>query len=154
VDNIKEYVEDSLPSPLTKDPLEACLTHFGFEDFDTGLYIKEVHDLLETAASAEFHPWRVPKEPLPLTSSTPPVPSLESPPKPELKPLLDKLKYAFLGSNDTLPVIITSDLQKDQEDSLLEVLKEHEKAIRWTIADLKGIDPSICMHRIHLEEGA
>jgi hypothetical protein len=35
VDNIEEYVEDSLPSLLTDDPLEACLTHFGFEDFDT-----------------------------------------------------------------------------------------------------------------------
>jgi hypothetical protein len=86
VDNIEEYVEDSLPSLLTKDPLEACLTHFGFEDFDTDQYIEEVHDLLETAASAKFHPWRVPKEPLPLTSSTPPFPSLESPPKLELKP--------------------------------------------------------------------
>ena len=35
MDNIKEYVEDSLLSLLTNDPLEACLTHFGFEDFDT-----------------------------------------------------------------------------------------------------------------------
>jgi hypothetical protein len=89
-----------------------------------------------------------------LTSSTPHVLSLEFPPKLELKPLLDKLKYAFLGANDTLPVIIASNLQKDQEENLLEVLKEHKEAIRWTVADLKGIDPSICMHRIHLEEGA
>ena len=35
VDNIEEYVEDSLPSLLVDDSLEACLTHFGFEDFDT-----------------------------------------------------------------------------------------------------------------------
>jgi hypothetical protein len=35
LDNIEEYVEYSLLSLLTKDPLEACLTHFGFEDFDT-----------------------------------------------------------------------------------------------------------------------
>ena len=137
VDNIEEYVEDSLPSLLTKDLLEACLTHFGFEDFNTDQYIEEVHDLLETAVA-----------------SIPLVPSLESPPKLELKLLLDKLKYAFLGSNDTLPVIIASSLQKDQEDNLLEVLKEHKEAIGWTVADLKGIDPSICMHQIHLEEGA
>jgi hypothetical protein len=108
---------------------------------------------IKDSASADFHPWRLPKKPLPLTSSTSPVPSLESPPKLELKPLPDKLKYAFLGANDTLPVIIASDLQKDQEDNLLEVLKEHKIAIGWTVADLKGIDPSICMHRIHLEEG-
>jgi hypothetical protein len=110
VDHIEEYVEDSLPGLLAEDPLEACLAHFGFEDFDTDQYIDEVHELLETAASADFHPWRLPKEPLPLTSSTPPVPSLESPPKLELKPLPDKLKYAFLGANETLPVIIASDL--------------------------------------------
>jgi hypothetical protein len=154
VDHIEEYVEDSFPSFLTDDPLEACLAHFGFEDFDTDQYIEEVHELLETAASADFHPWRLPKEPLPLTSSTPPVPSLESPPKLELKPLPDKLKYAFLGANETLLVIIASDLQQDQEDNLLEVLKEHKEAIGWTVIDLKRIDPSICMHRIHLEEGA
>jgi hypothetical protein len=154
VDHIEEYVEDSLPGLLAEDPLKACLAHFGFEDFDTDQYIDEVHELLETAASADFHPWRLPKEPLPLTSSTPPVPSLESPPKLELKLLPDKLKYAFLGTNETLPVIIASDLQKDQEDNLLEVLKEHKEAIGWTVEDLKGIDPSICMHRIHLEEGA
>jgi hypothetical protein len=154
VDHIEEYVEDSLSGLLADDLLEACLAHFGFKDFNTDQYVEEVHDLLEIAASVDFHPCRLPKEPLPLTSSTPPVPSLESRLKLELKPLQDKLKYAFLGINDTLPVIIASDLQKDQEDNLLEVLKEHKEAIGWTVADLKGIDPSICMHRIHLEEGA
>jgi uncharacterized coiled-coil protein SlyX len=96
VNHIEEYVENSLPSLLADDLLEACLAHFGFEEFDMDQYIEEVHDLLETAASASFHPWRLPKEPLPLTSSTPPVPSLESPPKLELKPLPDKLKYALV----------------------------------------------------------
>jgi hypothetical protein len=65
VDNIEEYVEDSLPSLLADDPLKACLAHFGFEDFDTDQYVEEVHDLLETAASANFHPWKLPKEPCP-----------------------------------------------------------------------------------------
>jgi hypothetical protein len=106
VDDIEEYVEDSLPSLLADDSLEACLAHFGFVDFDIDQYVEKVHDLLKTTASADFHPWRLPKEPLPLTSSTPPVPSLESPSKLELKPLPDKLKYAFLSTNDSLPVII------------------------------------------------
>jgi hypothetical protein len=69
MDNIEKYVEDSLPSLLTKDPLEACLTHFSFEE--------EVNDLLDIAPRADFHQWRIPKESLPLTSSTPPVPSLK-----------------------------------------------------------------------------
>jgi hypothetical protein len=63
LDSIEEYVEDSLSSLLIKDPLEAYLTHFGFEDFDTDQYIEEVHDLLEKMANVDFHPCRVPKEP-------------------------------------------------------------------------------------------
>ena len=31
------------------------------------------------------------------------------------------------------------------------ILKEHKEAIGWSIADLKRIDPSICMHHIHFE---
>jgi hypothetical protein len=118
VDNIEEYVEDSLHCLLTRDSLEKSLTHFGSEDIHIDQYIDEVNALLDTASSADFHPWRIPKEPLPLTSSTPHVPSLQA-----------LLEYAFLGSNDTLPVINASDLQKDQEDSLSAVLKEHKEAI-------------------------
>ncbi|CAL8988450.1 unnamed protein product, partial [Prunus brigantina] len=38
------------------------------------------------------------------------------------------------------------------KDSLIEVLKEHKTALGWTIADIKGISPSMCMHRILMEE--
>ena len=37
---------------------------------------------------------------------------------------------------------------------LLDVLKEHKWAIRWTIADIKGINPVDCLHYIHLNENA
>ena len=40
-------------------------------------------------------------------------PSIEDPPMLELKPLPDYLKYAFLGPNNTLSIIISSKL--DQE---------------------------------------
>ncbi|MGI4673452.1 hypothetical protein ACR2XN_28715 [Klebsiella pneumoniae] len=36
----------------------------------------------------------------------------------------------------------------------MEILKKYKKAIGWTIADIRGISPSICMHKILLEEGA
>ena len=36
----------------------------------------------------------------------------------------------------------------------MNILKEHKEALGWTIADIKGISPSTCMHRILLEEGA
>ena len=31
-------------------------------------------------------------------------------------------------------------------------MREHKKAIEWTIDDIKGISPSICMHKILFEE--
>ena len=33
-----------------------------------------------------------------------------------------------------------------------EVLKKNKEAIGWTLTDLKGLDPSLCTHRIFLEE--
>ncbi|KAH7864565.1 hypothetical protein Vadar_031105 [Vaccinium darrowii] len=64
-------------------------------------------------------------------------PSLEVPPKLELKPLLANLKYVFLGAEDTLLVIIASDLSAMQESLRVEVLKKHKGAIGWSVADLK-----------------
>ncbi|XP_050113864.1 uncharacterized protein LOC126592166 [Malus sylvestris] len=72
----------------------------------------------------------------------------------ELKPLPDHLKYAFLGEEETLPIIVSSTLTALEEEKLIRVLKEHKTAIGWTLADIKGISPTTCMHRIFLEEGA
>ncbi|XP_062165001.1 uncharacterized protein LOC133871591 [Alnus glutinosa] len=81
LDMIEETVKDTLPNLLIKDPLEACLSHFDFEDFDTEHYVGEVNSLLDTTAAIDFPPWRVPKELLPSTSGIPHIPSLISPPK-------------------------------------------------------------------------
>ena len=51
-------------------------------------------------------------------------------------------------------MIITSALVDAQEKKLLDVLREHKKAIGWTIEDIKGISPSVVMHKIHLEDNA
>jgi hypothetical protein len=76
------------------------------------------------------------------------------PPKKELKQLPDSLKCKFLGPAESLPVIIASDLKDAQEEELLEVLRKHKEAIGWTIEDIKGISPSLVMHKIHLEENS
>jgi len=81
------------------------------------------------------------------------LPSLEEPPTLELKTLPTHLKYAYLGEGNTLAVIISSALTTDCEKALLEILKNHIKAIGWTLADIRGISPSYCMHKIRLEEG-
>ncbi|XP_070660564.1 uncharacterized protein [Malus domestica] len=59
-----------------------------------------------------------------------------------------------LGDKETLPVIVSSSLTVMEEEKLIRVLKEHKTAIGWTLADIKGISPTTCMHRILLEEGA
>jgi len=48
----------------------------------------------------------------------------------DMKPLSDTLKYVFLSSVETLPVIIASDLDKEQESKLLIALSEHKEVIR------------------------
>ncbi|XP_070007160.1 uncharacterized protein [Nicotiana sylvestris] len=94
-------------------------------------------------------------EPLHLENrETPPAkPSIEEPPKLELKPLPAHLRYEFLGPNSILPGIISSSLLDVQAQQLLQVLKECKTAIGWTMTDIKGISPAYCMHKILLEEG-
>ena len=84
--------------------------------------------------------------------TSPAPPSILKAPKLELKELPQHLRYAFLGENSTLPVIISSSLTGDKEDKLLRVLKDHKTVIGWTVADIKGISPSVCMHMILMEE--
>ena len=82
-----------------------------------------------------------------------PVPSVEQPPKMEQNPLPSHLKYAYLGTASTLLVIISVSLTAIEEDKLLRVLRDHKTTLGWSLADLKGIRPSMCMHRILLEDG-
>ena len=81
------------------------------------------------------------------------VSSFEQPPKIEKKPLPSHLRYAYLGNASTLLVIISASLTATEEDKLLRELKDHKNALGWSLADLKGIRPSMCMHRILLEDG-
>ena len=80
------------------------------------------------------------------------MPSSEEPPQLELKPLPNGLKYAFLGPGETFPIVISSALNEEQEGKLLNVLRDHKSALEWTIADIKGISPLICTHKIYLED--
>jgi len=50
--------------------------------------------------------------------------SIEEPPKLELEPLPEHLKYAHLGANEILPIIIAAKLTKSKEEILLSVLRE------------------------------
>ncbi|KAL4340656.1 hypothetical protein GQ457_08G031090 [Hibiscus cannabinus] len=39
----------------------------------------------------------------------------------------------------------------DQEERLIATLRQHKEALGWTIADIKGISPTVCMHKILLD---
>ena len=71
-----------------------------------------------------------------------------------LKELPSHLKYAYLELPKSKPVIISARLSDAEEQKLLQILKNYQKSIAWSIDELKGISPSICMHKILLEENA
>ncbi|XP_057744977.1 uncharacterized protein LOC130962831 [Arachis stenosperma] len=70
-------------------------------------------------------------------------------PKPELKALPPNLKYAYLGSDESHPVIISSALSQEQEE---ELIKEFDIEIK----DKKGVENKVADHlsRIPCEEGS
>jgi len=77
--------------------------------------------------------------------------ALTKAPKVDRKPLPKGPRYAFLGPNDTYPVIINNGLSDEQVHQLLNELRKYRKAIGYSLADIKGISRTLCTHRIHLE---
>ncbi|CAN6579435.1 unnamed protein product [Malus baccata var. baccata] len=114
-------------------------------------------ELVEMVAALESNPRHIGKSPnlisIPISTNKL-FPSVIQPLSLELKPLPSHLKYVFLGEQETLPVIISSSLTAQEEDKLVRVFREYRTIIGWTLADIKGISPTTCMHQILLEEGA
>ncbi|XP_070032274.1 uncharacterized protein [Nicotiana tomentosiformis] len=135
LDIVGELAEKYKLDKLVGDNLERCITQSStVEDEDPE--IKKEDEALETENQM------VDEEELKEEDSKRNV---------ELKVLPTHLKYAFLEANN-FPVIISNDLTGTQEQKLVELLKKHKKAIGWGIADIQGICPAICVHKILLEE--
>ncbi|GKF19460.1 reverse transcriptase domain-containing protein, partial [Tanacetum coccineum] len=66
-------------------------------------------------------------------------PSIEEPPKLELKDLSSHLEYAFLEGTDKLPVIISRELKDEEKAALLKTLKSHKRAIAWKISNIRAL---------------
>ncbi|KAM1519888.1 hypothetical protein ACFX1Z_022643 [Malus domestica] len=154
---------------INDDPLKIALVHdIGARNKCGGIHanhgmesdhiaVPPCDEVVDMVAALESLPSQSGKSPLSILDSVLAnklLPSIVQPPTLELKPLPSHLKYVFLGEDQTLPVIISSSLTAQEEDKLIRVLKEHKSAIGWTLADIKGISPTTCMHRILLEEGA
>ncbi|KAM1811185.1 hypothetical protein ACFX1T_027755 [Malus domestica] len=141
---------------MDKQNIEATTLHtHGMHEFPIVVPLSE--DIIEIVATLESLPPQSGKFLDPILSSVSAnkmLPSVVQPPTLELKSLPNHLKYVYLGEDETLPVIISTSLTAQEEGKLMRVLKEYKTAIGWTLADIKGISPTTCMHRILLEEGS
>ncbi|KAJ8747653.1 hypothetical protein K2173_012998 [Erythroxylum novogranatense] len=147
ISSTRAILNDSTMNALTNDPFTVALTTLNEFDEEE---ILEYINLLDAGSS--FRSYRQVIEPLNNSKDEVAKPSIEVPPELELKQLPHHLKYAYLGENSTLPVIVSTELTNVQEKKLLSILKGHKRAIGWTIADIKGISPLFCQHKIILEE--
>ncbi|CAN6695212.1 unnamed protein product [Malus baccata var. baccata] len=133
------------------DPMHTHGTH---ESFHAVASSEEFIELVVALESLPKHGGKSPNfDSIPISTNKL-LSSIIQAPVLELKPLPSHLKYIFLGENETLPAIISSSLTAQEEEKLVRVLKEFKSALGWTLADIKGISPTTCMHHIFLEEGA
>lgn len=69
-----------------------------------------------------------------------------------LKTLPEHLLYAYLGNDFEFLVIISSSLSNEEKEKLLKVLRKHKFALGSSISNIKGISPSIVLHKILMEK--
>ncbi|XP_015967868.1 uncharacterized protein LOC107491528 [Arachis duranensis] len=138
------YPQDSLGECMRLDSVEAIVQDTFEEEELEGLTEEEKSASSEEAATTE----------VPVQGTLEEKNDKKEAPKLELKALPSTLKYAYLGENESYPVIINSALSQEQEEELLQVLQKHKDAIGWTLTNLKGINSAICMHKILLEDDA
>ncbi|XP_017976423.1 PREDICTED: uncharacterized protein LOC108661939 [Theobroma cacao] len=148
VEKVNNLTHDVFLEENPNDLLETCLVaNYDRDDDEFIDYSNLLNAHSRFRANHQF-------ESLDISTSLVPAskPSIKEPPILELKPLPTHLRYAFLGKSSNLSVIIFYALTSLQQEKLLRTLREFKKAIGWTIVDIKGISPSICMHKILLEE--
>ena len=139
---IKFVVQNYVDHVSYDDLLKSCLVSPSCVEEVTTSELEFMHSIIEHSEVMKANGWAPKFEKLPPNEDKV-LPSEEKPLKLELKPLPLHLKYAFLRVEETFSVIISSSLELDQENKLLEILRTHKTAIRWTIADIKGISPLI-----------
>ncbi|KAL5579626.1 hypothetical protein UlMin_012068 [Ulmus minor] len=153
LNEVEECLALSLVDSLVSEKFEECCSN----SMQLAVYDNSnLEDRAEEECSWMETKQRIQVEPLDMSSQEFKLPksSVEEPPTLELKPLPPHLRYAYLGEVSTLPVIISAQLTETQEGQLLKVLRKFKRAIGWTLADIKGISPSFCMHKILLEDSS
>ncbi|XP_075107115.1 uncharacterized protein LOC142180091 [Nicotiana tabacum] len=148
VDVVEDAIEVKMEEECLGEALEAILMNFDDDDIEGNV---ETMNALEGFRSYTYKPKKFSLD-LENRVTPPAKPSIIDSPQLELKPLPPHLRFKFLCSNDTLPLIISYLLNDVHVEQLFETLKEHKRAIGWTIADIRGIPSGICDHKIQLEE--
>ncbi|XP_060177803.1 uncharacterized protein LOC132607738 [Lycium barbarum] len=148
IDTIDEAMETTIEHEHIGDMLAAVIMNY---EWDNEKEFEEMVNALIGMGSYHLNPKRLDLD-LENRATPPAKPSIIEPPTLELKPLPSHLRYEFLGLNNTLPVIISARLTDEQRGRLMVILRRYKKAIGWSIADIQGIPPGICTHKIQLDE--
>ena len=109
VNMIESVVQNYVDHVSYEDPL-SCLVSPSYVEEVTTSKLDFLHSIIEHSKVMEANGWA------PRFENFPPIedkvlPSEEKLPTLELKPLPSHLKYAFLGVEETFPVIISSSLE-------------------------------------------
>src|SRR5438270_11203917 len=145
IEEIEDVVKDfEDPEIDDDDPLKKCLTDSIMEEEE--VESEEVKEMVRDLKSLPDYE----KEPSLELKREEEVE--EEKPKLELKQLPNHLRYSFLDEQKKYPVIINASLNSEEEEKLLKILRKYKQAIGWTIDDIKGISPAICMHKILMED--
>ncbi|KAF8096347.1 hypothetical protein N665_0311s0001 [Sinapis alba] len=149
--------EEMTEELLRDDPLEIALTlaesKHGYLNEDTTGFAKVLNFGVQMAHMVAFLSLDEGKSPTPkaIADHLNPWSELRAP-KVELKTLKTELRYAFLGPNSTYSVIINDELNNVETVKLLCELRKFRRAICYSLDDIPGISPDLCMHRIYLED--
>ncbi|XP_038895768.1 uncharacterized protein LOC120083932 [Benincasa hispida] len=132
-------LEDRRMNPRNSSPSKECITR----SMDQEERTPETRSHSETSMSNTGRP----KVPL----NTPfPRRLMKKNDEHQFKRFLELLKQLLIN----IPLIEALEQMPTytNEKSLLQILKKHKRAIGWTLANIRGISPSYCMHKIRLEE--
>ena len=113
VNMIEFAVQNYVDHVSYDDPLTSCLVSSSCGEDLTTSEVGFLHSIIGHSEVMEANGWALRFEKLPPIEDRV-LPLEEKPPKLELNPLPLHLKYAFLGVEETFPVIISSSLESDQ----------------------------------------
>lgn len=79
------------------------------------------------------------------------LPSIAKAPILEQNSLPSHLKHNYLKEKNTFSINMLDTYLIKMTKKLLRVLWDHKSSISWTVVNIKGISPSVCIHMILFE---